>query len=303
MRERLIMNLPRELASVETHGRMLEGYASAFNYPIESQERGQPQTTFVRPGAFTKTLQENRERIQVLFNHGHDPRYGELPIGTIRDLHEDSRGLKASVELHDGPDNENIRAALASGALRAMSIQFETMQESFNEDRSERYLEQLALWEFGPVTFPANAGAVATLHSLLDFAPEQHWDGAAALRSCSNAAEFRKIAFERNNDSDPDTAAHWTLPHHPRPGAGPDSGGVGAALAALSGARGGAPDLKQSVESVRSHLQAHQAESSSQDGREGTVLQDRPTWVTAEMLRRFEQAGNELIAEMARMSK
>jgi HK97 family phage prohead protease len=179
MRERLIANIPQEFAQVETKGRMLEGYASAFNYPIESGTRAHPQTTLVRPGAFTRTLKNNRDQIQVLFNHGHDPRYGELPIGTIKDLHEDKRGLKAQVELHDGPDNENIRAALASGALRAMSIQFEDLTpdaEQFNEDRSERYLTELKLWEFGPVTFPANEGAVATLHSLAALAVDLERD-------------------------------------------------------------------------------------------------------------------------------
>jgi len=166
MRERFVADIPRELAQVETKGRMLEGYASVFNYPIDSGTPRRPQTTFVKPGAFTKTLKENMGQIQVMFNHGHDPRYGELPIGTIKDLHEDSRGLKASVELHDGPDNENIRSALASGALRAMSIQFETMQEDFNDDMTERNLRELKLWEFGPVAFPANAAATASLHSL-----------------------------------------------------------------------------------------------------------------------------------------
>jgi hypothetical protein len=308
MRERFVADIPRELAQVETKGRMLEGYASVFNYPIDSGTPRNPQTTFVKPGAFTRTLKNNREQIQTLFNHGHDPRYGELPIGTIKDLHEDSRGLRAKVELHDGPDNENIRAALASGALRAMSIQFETIQEDFNDDRTERNLRELKLWEFGPVTFPANAAATASLHSLAALAVdleeqlEKHWDGAAALRTCSNAAEFRKIAFERSNDSDPDTAAHWALPHHPRPGAGPDSAGVAAALAALHGGRGGAPDLKQSVTSVENHLQAHQSESSSAETRESTLDEARLTWLR-EVQRRYEQQGEELALEAARMVK
>jgi HK97 family phage prohead protease len=170
MRERLVADIPRDLAQVETRGRMLEGYASVFDWPIESGTASRPQTTFVKPGAFTRTLNNNRDQIQVMFNHGHDPRYGELPIGTIKDLREDSRGLRASVELHDGPDNENIRAALASGALRAMSIQFETINEDFNDDRTERNLRELKLWEFGPVAFPANTAAVASLHSLAAYA-------------------------------------------------------------------------------------------------------------------------------------
>jgi HK97 family phage prohead protease len=170
VRERLVADIPRELAQVETRGRMLEGYASVFDWPIESGTPSRPQTTFVRQGAFTRTLNNNMDQIQVMFNHGHDPRYGELPIGTVKDLREDHRGLKASVELHDGPDNENIRAALASGALRAMSIQFETINEDFNDDHTERNLRELKLWEFGPVAFPANTAAVASLHSLAAYA-------------------------------------------------------------------------------------------------------------------------------------
>lgn len=368
IRERLVADLPTELAQIETKGRMLEGYASVFDHPIDSGTRGHPQTTYVRPGAFTRTLKNNRDQIQVLFNHGHDPRYGELPIGTIKQLEEDRRGLRASVELHDGPDNENIRAALASGALRAMSIQFETMQEDFSEDGTERNIREVKLWEFGPVTFPANTAAVASLHSLAalaydlsrhqmmpmpttkagmarhlreqhdmseediadmsmaekqamhrrmhrqgadhehegmsaDAPLEAHWDGAAALRSASTAAEFRKIAFERRNDSDPDTAAHWALPHHPNPKGAPgnaDSAGVAAALAALHGGRGGAPDLVMSVASVEAHLQAHQSESSSVETRESTLDEARLTWLLRAG-RSLDRSAAEMAREMARI--
>lgn len=98
-----------------------------------------------------------------------------------------------------------------------------------------------------------------------EVADEQKWDGAAAMQSCSNAADFRKIAFERANDSDPDTAAHWALPHHQSPGADADPQGVSAALGALNGARGGAPDLKDAG-AAKSHLEAHaNAESNASE--------------------------------------
>ena len=170
MREREFASFPLELAQTTTKGRTMTGYASVFNYPIDSGVRSHPQSTFMMPGSFTKTLKEHRDQVQVLFNHGLDPRYGQLPIGVVRSLEENKRGLWAEVELHDGPDNENIRAALASGALRAMSIQFETMKEDYNEDRSERYINEVKLWEFGPVTFPANQAATASLHSLAQMA-------------------------------------------------------------------------------------------------------------------------------------
>ncbi len=293
------MAIPMEWANAETgDGRTLKGYASVFNVPIESGE----QTTFVKPGAFTKTLKENRDQIKVLFNHGRDPSIGEKPLGTILDLRQDKKGLYAEVRVSDTSYGKDVIELVRDGALDAMSIQFETTQEKFNDDLSERYLEQVRLYEFGPVTFPANSEALFTLHSR-----EAHWDGAAALKTCSNAAEFRKIAFERNNDSDPDTAAHWALPHHPSPGAGADSTGVAAALAALHGGRGGAPNLKQSVATVEAHLQAHQAESSDVGDRDtegddtppavASLALARLTWerdaVTVELAERMERLGIE----------
>jgi HK97 family phage prohead protease len=311
IRDREFAFIPVELAQVQTEGRTMTGYASAFNYPIDSSVGGSRQTTYVRPGAFTKTLKENRDAVKVLFNHGMDPRYGKLPIGVPTKLQEDKRGLYAEVDLHDGPDNQNIIAALAQGALNAMSIQFEVTDETFNEDRSERYINAVKLYEFGPVTFPANAGAVARLHSLPDMMAEmreQHWDGAAALRSASNAAEFRKIAFERANDSDADTAAHWALPHHPNPAGAPgnaDPAGVAAALAALHGGRGGEPALVMSVDAVEAHLQRHQAESSSDDGRAteksaGTPLSaDRLTWLKkGQLIKQHERELEEMAARI-----
>lgn len=170
MRDREFASFGLELAQVSTTGHRLTGYASVFNYPIPSGTEHFPQTTYVKPGAFAKTIKDNRGMIQVLFNHGRDPRFGELPIGTVTDIREDTHGLWTETELHDGPENDNLKAALSSGALRAMSIQFETMDEEHSEDRSERNIKQIKLWEYGPVTFPANAAATAQLHSMWDMA-------------------------------------------------------------------------------------------------------------------------------------
>lgn len=162
-------SFPMEVTQVETKGRTMKGWASVYDHPIQGP--GWPGvTTFMRRGAFTKTLAENRDQFQVMFNHGLDPRYGELPIGTITKLEDQAHGLWAEVELHDGPDNENIVSALRSGALRAMSVQFEPIKAPMNSDHTERNIQEVRLWEFGPVSFPANAAATASLHSLAGFA-------------------------------------------------------------------------------------------------------------------------------------
>src|SRR6266498_921355 len=125
---------------------------------------------------------------------------------------------------------------------------------------------------------------------------ELHWDGAAAMQSASSAAEFRKIAFERDNDSDPDTAAHWALPHHPSPGAAADPAGVSAALGALNGSRGGPPDLKNAA-AARAHLEAHGGGGASDDGKsddQDDLDKDNPVIVAA-------RAAHELTVNQARV--
>ncbi|MGH2374669.1 MAG: HK97 family phage prohead protease [bacterium] len=272
MRKPEYSTLGLDLSKMELHSegdhRTLVGYASAFNVPMPGDFG---EAVVMRPGAFTKTLKENLASVQVLYHHGKDPQIGKKPLGRPRVINQDATGLWTETPLSKTQYNDEIIIPLLEDrTLRAMSVSIGVVQERWNKDRTERAIHQVVLDEFGPTPFPRNLGATAALHSL-EFPPEalrweEHWDGAAALRTCSNAAEFRKIAFERNNDSDPDTAAHWALPHHPNWRGAPDNadpGGVGAALAALHGGRGGAPDLKQSVDTVESHLQAHQAESSS----------------------------------------
>lgn len=86
------------------------------------------------------------------------------------------------------------------------------------------------------------------------------WDGAAAMQNAADAndpaAAFRAIAFERDDEGDPDTAGHWALPHHKAPGDPPNAKGVAAAEGALNGARGGKPNLKDEA-AAASHLEAH----------------------------------------------
>lgn len=290
-----------ELSQLELHsegdGRTMVGYASAFDVPMMGDAG---ETVVMDPGVWDKTLKERQGQIQVLYHHGRDPQIGTKPLGVPSVLRPDRTGLWTETPLaHTSYNDEIVIPLLASGALRAMSVGFGVIRQSWDKMHEERRVLEAILGEFGPTPFPRNLGATAALHSLdlVEFL-EEHWDGAAALRTCSGAADFRQIAFERNNDSDPDTAAHWALPHHPSPGARADSAGVAAALAALSGARGGAPDLKQSVDTVRNHLQAHQAESSSDDDRGTDQAAASP--VDDRLTRRMDEHAADLAEQEAR---
>lgn len=156
----------------------LRGHFSVFNTwtTIDSAWEG----TFrerVAPGAFSKTIQENRNNIKVLFQHGKDPQIGDKPLGAISDLREDETGAYYEVPLLDTSYNRDLLPGLEAG-LYGASFRFKVLREDFNRDpeRSEdnpdglpeRTIKEAALYEFGPVTFGAYPTATAGVRSLTD---------------------------------------------------------------------------------------------------------------------------------------
>jgi HK97 family phage prohead protease len=156
----------------------LRGHFSVFDTwtTIDSAWEG----TFrerVAPGAFSKTIQENRNNIKVLFQHGKDPQVGDKPLGAISDLREDERGAYYEVPLLDTSYNRDLLPGLEAG-LYGASFRFKVLREDFdrNPERSdhnpeglpERTIKEAALYEFGPVTFGAYPTATAGVRSLTD---------------------------------------------------------------------------------------------------------------------------------------
>lgn len=162
MREvrRLDLPLAEARAKVED-GRTLVGYAAVFNRPVEIDTLRSSFKETVKPGAFAKTLKKRGDQIRVLFNHGMDPSIGEKPLGRPALMEEDNYGLRVAVPLDQTSYNDDIIASVRSGALGGMSIQFAATQDKWSKDRSERSITEASLYEFGPVTFPAQPAAVA----------------------------------------------------------------------------------------------------------------------------------------------
>jgi HK97 family phage prohead protease len=163
-----------ERAGNQGDGKTLEGYAAVFDADTEINSwEGHFKERIVR-GAFRKTL---RERTPVLqFDHGHDSRFGNLPIGKFESIKEDKHGLRVQARLFDHADP--IREAIAEGAVTGMSFRFKVVRDSWadnkgNEikDRNElvellyggdkkrgplqRTIKEVKLMEAGPVVFPA----------------------------------------------------------------------------------------------------------------------------------------------------
>lgn len=130
-------------------GRTLEGYAAVFDQDTEINSWEGHFSERITPGAFKKTLAERTPVMQ--FNHGHDPRFGQLPIGVYKEAREDDKGLFVRGPLFEHA--EPIREAIREGAVTGMSFKFGVVRETWTdkdgkEITSKRELQDL-LWGDG----------------------------------------------------------------------------------------------------------------------------------------------------------
>lgn len=128
-------------------------------------------------GAFRKTIKENRSNVKVLFDHGYDMQIGNKVLGAIDDLREDADSAVGEVPLFDTSYNRDLLPGLEAGVYGS-SFRFRVIRDEWNDEpgRSdhnpdgipERTIKEVRLFEFGPVTFPANPDATAGVRCLTD---------------------------------------------------------------------------------------------------------------------------------------
>src|SRR6056297_3773482 len=128
-----------------TEGTRIEGYASLFG----DADRG---GDVVARGAFETSLQRmarEGRRVRMLWQHDPAP-----PIGVWEEAREDARGLWVKGRLLDSVERGREAAALIeAGALDGLSIGYRTLRAAKN-DKGQRLLTELELWEVSLVTFP-----------------------------------------------------------------------------------------------------------------------------------------------------
>ncbi len=139
------------------------------------------------PGAFTRTMREDRAQMRCTFDHGFDPVLGDKPLGPITELNDTPQGPSYVVPLLDTDYNRDfvvpaLRGRLMSGedvgSQLGASFRFTVNQESWVRDAKpsafnpmalpERTVGDVTVYEFGPVTYPANPGATAGIRSMSD---------------------------------------------------------------------------------------------------------------------------------------
>jgi len=158
-RDDLTRSVPFQLERAEGDGDglTLEGYAAVFDTPTRIDSWEGTFDEVIARGAFAKTLSERTPKIQ--FDHGHHPMVGSMPIASPETLREDDHGLYVKARLHDNWLIEPVRDAIRSGSIDGMSFRFSVVKESYDEsgDIPLRTVQEVKLYEVGPVVFPAYA--------------------------------------------------------------------------------------------------------------------------------------------------
>jgi phage head maturation protease len=146
------------------------GYAATWDwFEVHDTLEGWFMQRFAR-GAFTRTLDDDRELMQVRFKHGWDRRFADTPLGPISVLLEDDHGVNYEVPLLDNPHNRELTPWLATG-LYGSSSHFKVLADAFLKSPGasshnphgipEHTILEVRMQEFGPVYPPWNPGTSA----------------------------------------------------------------------------------------------------------------------------------------------
>jgi HK97 family phage prohead protease len=206
------MSFGFEVKSLDEKTFEFEGYASTFNNIDLGGDK-------VLPGAFKKTVKENRGKFPILADH--DP---SNQIGWNREASEDQTGLvvRGKLLVNDIAKAREkyslMKEALELEAKAGLSIGYLPIKWEIDEDKETggryRKLKEIKLYEYSFVTFPMNTEAMATAAKELEWLEDMHDPEAAVhylvdqmLKKSMKAAEIKHAldqASKKMNDKNVD---------------------------------------------------------------------------------------------------
>ena len=163
---------------------VIEGYASLFG----ACDQGGDIVSKGAYGASLKSIAAEDRSVKMLWQH--DP---AQPIGVWDEVREDAKGLWVKGRLL--PEVAKGREAaelIAAGAIDGLSIGYRTVKATKN-DKGQRLLTELELWEVSLVTFPMlpSARVAAKSEEMTSEEGAMLRQMAAALRDASGSLARR----------------------------------------------------------------------------------------------------------------
>jgi HK97 family phage prohead protease len=134
--------------------RTFKGYASTFGNIDEVGD-------IIEKGSFTKSISERGPRgsnqIKILWQHAD-------PLGIPTHMEEDSKGLYVEGKISKTALGNEALELMRDGVVDKMSIGFSIPKgkSMWDEKDNVRRIKEVKLYEFSPVTFPANELATIT---------------------------------------------------------------------------------------------------------------------------------------------
>ncbi len=174
----------------------IAGYAAVFDSQSEDLGYFQELREEIDPHAFDNVVAANPD-VRGFFNHDPNCVLGRTTAGTLR-LNVDARGLNYEIDPPDTQLARDLMVSLRRKDITGSSFSFACKRDQWtdNPDGSvtRRILEFDALYDVGPVTFPAYPAASSGVRSLPDSMP-----GEMRSRFEAKYPELRKSTDEQHD--------------------------------------------------------------------------------------------------------
>lgn len=201
----------------------IEGYAAVFNQDyVLYDSKYFRMVERVKPGAFTRAIEEKQD-VRCCFNHNPDNVLGRTTNETLS-FSQDEKGLPFKTDLDERTRiAQDVLCFIDRGDVTGCSFAFSVRKQTWTETEDDgfvvylREIEDVDLFEMGPVLFPAYEGTTVGAranHSLATELRSAAWAeeipeeirkkiaARAAKKDEPAECECRCVACARDNDCD-----------------------------------------------------------------------------------------------------
>ncbi len=150
-------------------GLTMVGYVAVFDQPTRIDSWEGKFDEVIRQGAFDESLA--RQTPVLMFDHGHHPLIGNIPIGRYDVARGDDHGVYVEARFHNNWLTEPIRDAIREKSITGMSFRFlgDSTVDRWTQRAGDVPLREIlstSVPEMGPVVFPAYKGTEVAVRAV-----------------------------------------------------------------------------------------------------------------------------------------
>tara|TARA_R100000655_G_scaffold45005_1_gene81837 strand:+ start:1865 stop:2539 length:675 start_codon:yes stop_codon:yes gene_type:complete len=144
----MILYKQAPIGDLDEKAGVVKGYGSVFG------NRDSDDDVIMR-GAYTKTIQENGDRVKYIYQHDITK-----PIGKMDELYEDEKGLAFTATIPKTTLGKDVMELMKYGVITENSVGIMPIVKDYVEEEKTRYIKEVKLYEVSAVTIAANEQAM-----------------------------------------------------------------------------------------------------------------------------------------------